>query len=214
MAPAIDVRAELWHREQVYAPGQSPFHVRGSAYLGVREHADTKLAGGMATLVRALPEGPHRAFASQSFTPEGWYDALPIRPITELLAKLEGRDWEASVRERAEQLAARELGLLGRVRILGGPDKVIEKLVRLAAESFDFGQAEIAESSNSRVRVVLHQVPQPLGSWVLVSLQGHATVMLGKAGARQVEAGGRLIPTGRRDDMGLVEVRLELGWTR
>lgn len=185
----------------------------GSAYVTVVEYADTQLQGGMAALVRALPEGPHRAFAGQSFVATNWYDALPIRPITELLAKLEGRDWEATVRERAQRAAQRELGLINRVRMLGSSsDRAIEKLQRITTDSFDFGETELSQAEGARARIVFRNVPQPLGSWVLVSLQAHANVLLTAAGGKQVEAGGRLIPTGRHEQLGLVEVRLDLNW--
>jgi hypothetical protein len=209
------VRGELWHGGQVHAPGESPFHVRGSAYLGVREHADAKIRGGMAAVVSALPEGPHRAFAGQTFGPEAWYDALPLRPITEVLAKLEGRGWEDSIRARAEDAARRELGVLGRVRMLAAsPDKAVERLQRLVAETYDFGQAEITESTAGHARFVVHQVPQPLGSLFLVTLQGHAGVLISTAGGKQVKLGGRLVPMGQRGEIGLVDVRVELDWTR
>jgi hypothetical protein len=211
----LDVRIELWHGERVYAPGQSPFNVRGSTYLGIREHADANIPGGMAALANALPEGPHRAFVGQVFSPDTWYDALPLRPLTEMLAKLEGRDWEDSVRARAEEAARRELGVLGRVRMLAAtPDRSVERLQRLIADSFDFGQPEITEAVAGHARFVVHQVPQPLGSLFLVMLQGQANVLLSAAGGKQVKLGGRLVPVGQRGEIGLVDVRVEIDWSR
>jgi hypothetical protein len=186
--------------------------VRGSAYLGVREHADAKISGGMAAVVSALPEGPHRAFAGQTFGPEAWYDALPLRPITEVLAKLEGRGWEDSIRARAEDATRRELGVLGRVRMLAAtPDKAVERLQRLVAETYDFGQPE---ATAGHARFVVHQVPQPLGSLLMATLHGHAGVLISTAGGKQVKLGGRLVPMGQRGEIGLVDVRVELDWAR
>jgi hypothetical protein len=209
------VRVELWHGERVYAPGQSPFHVRGSTYLAVREYADAKISGGMTKVASELPEGPHRAFAGQAFDPEAWYDALPLRPITEVLAKLEGRGWEESIRARAEDAARKELGVLGRVRMIAAtPERAVERLQRLIADSYDFGQPEITEAAAGHARVVVHQVPQPLGSLFLATLQGHAAVLIGSAGGKQVKLGGRLMPVGQRGEIGLVDVRVELDWSR
>jgi hypothetical protein len=189
--------------------------VRGSTYLAVREYADVKISGGMTKLVSELPEGPHRAFAGQAFTPDGWYDALPLRPITEVLAKLEGRGWEDSLRDRAEDSARKELGVLGRVRMIAAsPERAVERLQRLVADNYDFGQPEITEATTGHARVVVHQVPQPLGSLILATLHGHAGVLIGSAGGKQVKLGGRLVPVGRQGEIGLVDVRVELDWSR
>jgi hypothetical protein len=189
--------------------------VRGSTYLGVCEHANAKIPGGISAVASALPEGPHRAFAGQAFSPDGWYDALPLRPITEVLAKLEGRGWEDSIRARAEDTARRELGVLGRVRMLApSPDRAVERLQRLIGETFDFGQVESTEAGAGHSRFAVHQVPQPLGSLLLVTLHGYASVLLSNAGSKQIKLGGRLVPTGARGEIGLVDVRVELDWVR
>lgn len=189
--------------------------MRGSTYLAVREHADAKISGGMAKVASELPEGPHRAFAGQLFGPETWYDALPLRPITEVLAKLEGRGWEDSIRARAEEAARKELGVLGRVRMIAAsPERAVERLQRLVAESYDFGAPEITEAAAGHARVVVHQVPQPLGSLIMATLHGHAGVVIGSAGGKQVKLGGRLVPVGQRGEIGLVDVRVELDWSR
>jgi hypothetical protein len=200
----------------VYAPGESPFHVRGSTYIRVRDYAAERVSGGMQAVAGALPEGPHRSFALQAFTAKGWYDALPIRPITELIAKLEGRAWEESVRGHAENIARRDLGLLGRVRMrASSPERMVEKLQHAALETFDFGESEVTEADKGRARVVFHQVPQPLGSWFLAMIHGYAGILLNHAGAKAPEIGGRLIPKGRAEGgMGLVDVRVDLNWSR
>lgn len=198
----------------MYDPGESPFHVRGSTYIRVRDYA-TKLPGGMDAVARALPEGPHRVFAMQAFTAKEWYDALPIRPITETIARLDGQAWEDSVRAHGENLAQQEIGLLGRVRMLSTkPERVIEKLQVAALETFDFGQAEALESGIGLAKIAFHEVPQPLGPWFLAMMKGYATLLLEKAGGKQPQISGRLIPMGRRGGMGLVDVRVELRWSK
>lgn len=189
--------------------------MRGSTYLAVREFADAKIPGGMTKVASELPEGPHRVFAGQAFTPDAWYDALPLRPITEMLARLEGRGWEESIRARAEDAARKELGVLGRVRMIAAtPERAVERLQRLVAESYDFGAPEITEVAAGHARVVVHQVPQPLGSLFLATLHGHAAVLIGSAGGKQVKLGGRLMPVGQHGEIGLVDVRVELDWAR
>ena len=50
----------------MYAPGESPFHVRGSTYLGICEHVKATLPGSMEAVNKAMPAGPHRSFIEQA----------------------------------------------------------------------------------------------------------------------------------------------------
>ena len=199
----------------MYAPGESPFHVRGSTYLGICEHVKATLPGSMEAVNKAMPAGPHRSFIEQAFTADGWYDALTIRPLTEVIAKLEKRSWEDSLRARAQELARRESGGLGRVRMMAtSPEKVVEKLQLGALDRFDFGKTEIVEADRGHSKAAFREVPQPLGTWLIATLEGSASVLITNAGGKQPKLSGRLIPTGRRGNMGLVDVRVDISWSR
>ncbi|MCA9686732.1 MAG: hypothetical protein KC457_31490 [Myxococcales bacterium] len=187
--------------------------MRGSRYLGIREHVATTVPGGVEALLEALPTGALRDFCAQRFAAKEWYDALPIRPITELVAKLEGRAWEDSIRARAQDFARLELGLLRRLKMkLSSPEKVVEQLERAALDNFNFGESEIVEIGPGRSQVVFHEVPQPLGSWFLPTMAGYAGVLIERAGGKKPVVNGRLIPKGQRDAIGLVDVRVNLTW--
>lgn len=197
----------------MYAPGESPFHARGATYLGIGAYAKERVQGGMQAVAAALPEGAHRAFVTQSFKPREWYGALPLRPITEILAKLEGQPWEASVAAHAEQLAHADVGLFGRMRLRSRrSERVVERLVQVAFENFDFGEAEILEQGASDAKIVFHGVPQPLGSWFLAMSRGYASALLSGSGASEPEVKGRMIPKGAREGVALVDVSFRVSW--
>jgi hypothetical protein len=197
----------------VFAPGESSFHVRGSTYLGMRDYVKAKIPGGMDAVINALPDGPHREFARQIFVAVGWYDALPIRPITEIIAKLERRAWEESVRARAVEVAQRDLNVIHRLLLAASsPERVVEKLQRAALQYFDFGETEITAAERGRSKFVLRDVPQPLGPWFLPMLDGYAGTLISRAGGKDPQIGGRLIPRGRKDGIGLVDVHVDMTW--
>ena len=181
----------MCHRGRVHETGQSPFRVRGSTYVGMRDYAKAHVPGGMAAVAKAMPDGPHRAFVQQIFMAVGWYDALPIRPITEVIARLEGRSWEDSVRTRAQVVAIRDLTVIHRLLLAtASPERVAEKLQRAALQYFDFGETTVVEASAGRSKFVLAGVPQPLGSLVF----GHARRLRrhpDRPGRRQVADGRR-----------------------
>lgn len=205
----------MCERIGVYAPGESPFHVRGSTYLGMRDYVKANIAGGMDAVASALPDGPHRGFVRQMFVAVGWYDALPIRPVTEIIAKLERRPWEQSVRARAQDTAIRDLTLVHRVLLAASsPERIVEKLQRAALQYFDFGESEIVEAERGHSKVVLRGVPQPLGPWFLPMLDGYAGTLIARAGGKDPKVTGRLIPRGTKDKIGLVDVHVDMSWGR
>jgi len=211
----FDVRSGVCECLAVQAAAETAFHVRGSTYLGMRDYVKANIPGGMEAVAAALPDGPHREFVRQIFLPIGWYDALPIRPITEIIAKLERRSWEDSVRARAQQAAIRDLKLIHRVLLLAtSPERVVERLQRAALQYFDFGETEITEAERGHSKVVLRGVPQPLGPWFLPMLDGYAGTLITRAGGKQPEIKGRLIPRGREHGIGLVDVHIDMSWTR
>ena len=93
--------------------------------------------------------------------------------------------------------AKQQLGRLGRIRVRN-PDKALGQIEREGLEVFNFGQSEFVDTPQARARLLFHEVPQPLGSWFLANARGFGQVVLTKAGGKQVDVGGRLIPKGRR----------------
>jgi hypothetical protein len=181
----------------------------------MRDYVKAKVPGGMDAVANALPDGPHREFVRQVFLPVAWYDALPIRPITEIIAKLERRPWEDSVRARAQDTAVRDLTLLHRVLLAASsPERVVEKLQRASLRYFDFGETEILEAERGHSKCVMRGVPQPLGSWFLPMLDGYAGTLIARAGGKEPKVGGRLIPRGSKDGIGLVDVHVDMSWSR
>jgi len=205
----------VWHRAGVHPVGESPFHTRGSTYIGICDYAKDCLPGGVAAIAAALPAGEHRTFIQQMFVATGWYDALPLRPITEVIAKLEGLSWHDSVRQRARRIANRDLNIFRRVLFKAlSPEKVVEKLRLAALQYFDFGETEVLVVEQGRSKFIYRAVPQPIGVWFVPMLQGYASVLIESAGGRDPNIAGRLIPVGRRDGVGLVDVHFEMAWSR
>jgi len=181
----------------------------------MRDYVKAKIPGGMDAVAGALPDGPHREFVRQMFVAVGWYDALPIRPITEIIAKLERRPWEQSVRARAQEAAVRDLNIVHRMLLAASsPEKVVEKLQRAALQYFDFGETEVVENDRGHSKFVLRGVPQPLGSWFLPMLDGYAGTLIARAGGKQPSVSGRLIPRGREGGIGMVDVHVDMSWSR
>lgn len=167
-----------------YAPGESPFRVRGSTYLGIREHVDKRLRGGLDALMAHLPSDAHRRFAAQIFLPVGWYDALPIIELTRAVAAVEQAAYADSVRERAVLVAQRDLsGLYKLLLKVVSAELVLERLQRASLRYFDFGRVEVRATGKGRSEGAYREIPAPLAAWFSPMITGYAAEALRAAGA-------------------------------
>ncbi|MCC6557167.1 MAG: hypothetical protein IT372_29795 [Polyangiaceae bacterium] len=196
-------------------PGTSPFHVRGSTYVGVRSYIDARVPGGLSAVLPHLPDEAHRAFSSQVFLPVSMYDALPLRALTEATALAEGLPYAQSVRGRARIVAQRDItGLYKLFFKAVSPARAAERLQRAALRYFDFGGVEILEKAARRSVVVHGGVPRFLVPWYVPMLEGYTAVVLEVAGGRSPAV--RTEPPlrdGERAGIETVSLRIELAWT-
>ena len=64
-----------------FAPGTSPFHVKGTLWLGLRTYVQEHVDGGLDRLSEYL-EPSVRSFFSQFFLAAGWFDLFPVLHVT------------------------------------------------------------------------------------------------------------------------------------
>ncbi|MDI3282948.1 hypothetical protein [Polyangium sp. 15x6] len=196
-------------------PGKSPFHVRGSTYLGVRSYIDEQIPGGLPAVLAHVPDEAVRAFASQVFLPVAMYDVLPLRPITEATARAEGMSFEESVRGRARIVAQRDIrGLYKLFFKAVSPATAAERLQRASLRYFDFGELEILEKGAKRTLLAQKGMPRFLLPWYLPMIEGYTAVVLEIAGARSPTT--RAEPPrrdGEREGLETVSLRIELAWS-
>jgi hypothetical protein len=197
------------------APGHSPFHVRGSTYVGVRDHIDRDVPGGFDAVRVFLPDQAHVAFASQVFLPVSMYDVLPLIPLTEAVAIAEKLPYAQSVRQRARVVAQRDISGLYKLFFKAvSPSTAAERLQKAAVRYFDFGGVHILEKSPYRTLLEHKGLPRPLLPWYLPMIEGYTSVVLEMAGAKNSSARTDLPrKEGHRDGIEVVSIRIELSWS-
>jgi hypothetical protein len=198
-----------------FRPGESPFHVRGSTYHGMREFVERRVTGGLDAVLPHLPDDEHRSFAAQIFLPTSQYDALPIRPISEAIAAAQGLPYYESVRSRGSLVAQRDLGGLYRILLkVVSPELVAERLQRVSLRYFDFGAVEVVDTSKGRSETRMKGIPLPIAMWIGPMITGYATEALKAAGASaprvRVDAPVR---DGERSGVETVMLGIHLSWS-
>jgi hypothetical protein len=195
-------------------PGQSPFHVRGSTYLGVRDYIDRQVPGGLAAVRTLLPDNAHVIFASQVFLPVAMYDVLPLLPLTEATAIAEKLPYAQSVRQRARIVAQRDItGLYKLFFKAVSPATAAERLQRAAVRYFDFGGLGLGTKGPHRALLEHKGMPRFLLPWYLPMIEGYTAVVLELAGARNpVTRTDTPKKDGHREGIETVSVGIELSW--
>src|SRR5260221_5621605 len=92
----------------VYAPGASPFHSKGTIWMGVRTCVEECVVGGVDAVAREL-DPPLRDFFTQMFVSPGWYDILPVTPVADAIGRVMNVGRMEYVRQRALWQAERDM---------------------------------------------------------------------------------------------------------
>jgi hypothetical protein len=195
-------------------PGTSPFHVRGSTYVGIREHIDRSVPGGLVAVRAHLPDDAYRAFVSQVFLPVSMYDVLPIVAITEATAFAENIPHAQSVRQRARMVAHRDINGLYKLFFKAvSPATAADRLQRASLRYFDFGKVDILDKGPKRTLIEHSGLPRMLTSWYTPMLEGYTAAVLEMAGARNSRTKW-LLPRkdGQREGIETVAMKIELTW--
>jgi hypothetical protein len=163
-------------------PGQSPFHIRGTGYLGHLDWVDREFPGGRAAFLGKLSPSM-RAFFAQTFLAISMFDFLPLASAGRVCARVLGMSFVDFIEMRSRHQA--ELDIRGVYRMLlkmTSPRLVAMKLPTIMTKYFDFGAVRIVADEARCVHFEMESVPQILVEWFLGCYTGYVEVVVGAAG--------------------------------
>jgi hypothetical protein len=165
------------------APGESPFHVRGTAYIGHLEWLDRHFPGGRAAFLAALTP-PMRAFFNQTFLAISMHDFLPLAAAGQVCARVMGKSLFDFVEMRARHQAAVDIEGVYKILLkLSSPRLVATRLPKIMSNYFDFGEtSRLTDDEPLCVRFQVATLPQLLVEWFTACYTGYVEVVLGAAG--------------------------------
>jgi hypothetical protein len=198
----------------------APFRTKGLVFQGACDFYDQFSPGGaravIASAAKSNPALPGlQRFLSQSFVPGGWYDVLPLVPMSRAAALLGGLRHPRLVRDSAAWLAHRDLhGVYKVVLQLASVEMVAMRLPRLSMRYFDFGSSSGKMSGPKQMTSVRAGIPCSMADWFTYCTEGFVPVALTLAGAKDVRVKCVTVPTAaRRGGQELVDVGVELSWS-
>lgn len=195
------------------SPGLSPFHVRGRYYQRLLMRA-RKLPGGTEALLAEVRDSSVRRFLQQSFSWNGWYDALPTMPTYAAMARLAGRDFEPLVTEGA-RTAARELvpRFFRFVVQLASPETMAARAVAIIVHATDFVQVSFDRIGSGYATATGAGIPRYIAPNLSALVVGWFRGMLELN--RMTDVQGRILsvfPAPPRNGFEIVTIRFEFVW--
>jgi len=195
-----------------FAPGASPFHIKGDFYRQMNralEHHDQKSGGGLA---RVLEREGLRDFLAQAFLSSAFYDVLPASRIAMAVAEVRQRDvYELTA--QFGQLAVQDQlrGTYGRFLQQLTTANVCARYGQVMKQFYDFGPVSLTPTPGGAA-LLRTGVPLCIAEWWCLTGVPFLSVPLGANGARDVRVDWRVEPAGAQQGVALGDVHWDIRW--
>jgi hypothetical protein len=197
-----------------FRPGESPFHIKGVAYLGHVDYVGSNIPGGLEGSLRDFHDPALREFFAQRFFATNWYDVFPLVAAGYACAHLKGLTLPDFLRARTRWQAERDVnGVYKLLLKLASAEAVAMRLPRLVATYCDFGKTEARVDQPNVVEGSMTGVPEPLYAWYSTIAQTYTEYALGVANAKNPRArlGAKQVD-GRHHGLDTCVLRMTITW--
>jgi hypothetical protein len=199
---------------RVHAPGESPFCVKGTIYIGTNKFFTKEVPGGLDALYAQIEDPKLLAFIQQKFLPSSWYDVLPVAPLIRAEARAMKLTVAHYLKQRTVFQAKEDIhGVYRFLLRLLSPEMVGKRLPRLLTQIFNHGTNDTRLVEPGWIQSVLDGYPRILWEWYSTAFQVYAETALVIAGAKKASGIVRP-PEGERIEQGvpLMRMRLDVRW--
>jgi hypothetical protein len=181
-APRRETSASV--SELPFAPGQSPFRMKGMVWLGVMAFVEERIRGGTDAVFAEL-EPAFTDFLGQMFLATSWYDVFPILALAEAAAKVLNVDRLEYVKRSATWHAEQDMaGVYKPLLNSTSPAAVCRRFANVHQQVFDFGKARVVRDEPCRIESLASGMPEPLAWWWKRVSECYYSPVLRGAGAK------------------------------
>lgn len=198
--------------ELPFAPGASPFHLKGIVYRAHAEFAKAHIPGGERAVNEAFRSPQMRAFMEQPFLASSWYDAMPIVPVWHACARVLGQNPTDFLRMRTRQQANQDIhGVYRLILKVASAEAVAVRLPRVMLQYFDFGKTTSRVVRPGVIQFEHSGIPQPMVPWFGIVGETYVSVALEIAGAKGFQVRRRpILPGGETSGVPLATLSVEV----
>jgi hypothetical protein len=177
-------------------PGEGPFHIKATGYLGHMRWVEASYPGGSQAYLEELSPGV-RAFFQQQFFAMSFIDIFPIVCAGGTCARAFRMTPYDFVAFRSRNQAEQDLNGVYRAFLrLGNPRLLAVRVPSIFGQYFDFAQPKLLDSDSYHARFEFAGVPWLLADWVQAAYEGFSSVVLKAAGATAPNIEAERVPAG------------------
>jgi hypothetical protein len=197
-----------------FAPGASPFRLKGIAYRGHIEYANQFVPGGANAVNAAFRNPALRPFFEQPFLAASWYDALPILSAWQVCARVLNQPAIEFLKVRTRHQAQQDInGVYRLILKLASAETVALRIPRVVGKYFDFGTSDAEVIRPGLVRLSQTGIPMLMAPWFTIVADTYLQVALEIAGATGVHVRRRpMEPSGHAHGLAVGAIAAEVAF--
>lgn len=199
----------------LFAPGESPFKVKGSICRGCADYVSEHVRGGMPAVLAAVPNDAVRRCLDAPFLASVWYDAFVLNALLLSAAKVEGLGFDAFLNQAFEAQAARDQrGVYKMLLRAISPEMLVKRLPSIGSQLFSFTRSEVTQLGPGHWHNAISGIPESLRNVYCQSSGAFVSRALRTTGAHDLQH--RWLeprPAGNAHGIAIWTVVRELRWT-
>lgn len=199
-----------------FAPGESPYRIKGVVYNDLFAYLDEQIPGGRAVVLNRLKASKLEPFFAQPFVSIGWYDIFPLVALQKAAAHTLETPHLDLVRSFARWTFPRQVyGVYKFLLKLTTPDTMVRSLGRAVAQFYDFVRVDVEQVRPKMYVSRGANIPDMLAPPYMASSEVALLILLDIAGAKGVRH--RWLPPtddGEQGGVRLVTVTREISWEK
>jgi hypothetical protein len=210
----MTMNASGYYQKVGFAPGESPFRVRGNTYMFHQDYVKEHLPGGLEAQREALGAIGKHDFFDTLFLANGWYDVFPLVALGYACAEVAGTSFDEFVSQRAEDQVVKDLKFFRRMLVkLASPVAVASRLPGIAASYFEFATMSEPVIDGALARSAMSGVPDLIAHWMQLTTCRFISHVMTVNGAREVAVDTSATPEPAGDAaLPTVTINFAIGW--
>jgi hypothetical protein len=196
-----------------FAPGESPFKVKGFSHKNSLAWLDGEVRGGLTALFAELRD-PLRIFFQQTFLDGTWYDVLPAQPLFQAAARLTKQSPFDLARKASASQAQKMISGMHRTLLkFDSPEQVVERLPVIAKQYLNFVDTRVECVAPKCWRAIGEGIPAGVVQLYMATSEAFTGCSLEVSGANEPHQRWQPIkPMGQNHGVAVVQAIREITW--
>src|SRR5262249_14398392 len=143
-----------------FAPGESPFRVRGGTICGLLDYLEERAPGKLAAMLDLVSDEAIRTYMQTIFLATAWYDFVPTLRFAETAAEVLGTSTAHLLSHHAAWQVQRDVRGVNRLLMkFVSPEAVVARSSGVFERYYNFGKVTVVESQPGGMVTEISKMP-------------------------------------------------------